>query len=114
MLGDLDDVVQLVLANALTWIRWSGSRFLKSTATKDSMKKCDTPAEPVEALPPREPAESSPSLDLPEAPDFVSRPSRIPLERMIPLMEQYRRWFPPTEATVAQRAKRKCGVEFVL
>jgi len=47
-------------------------------------EKYDTPAEPVEALTLHEPAEWTPSLELPEAPDFVSRPSHIPLDRMIP------------------------------
>lgn len=78
------------------------------------MKKCGTPAKPVEALTLHERAERAPSLELPAAPDFVSRPSRIPLDRMILLLEQYRRWFPPTEAMAAQRANRKCGVEFIL
>ena len=80
----------------------------------NSMTKYDTPAEPVEAPTLHERAERTPRLELPEAPDFVSRPSRIPLDRMIPLIEQYRRWFPPTEAMVAQRARRKCSVEFIL
>jgi hypothetical protein len=78
------------------------------------MKKYDTPAAPAEALMLHEQAEQTPSLELPDARDFVSRPSRIPLERMIPLLEQYRRWFPPTEFMIAQRAKRKCGAEFIL
>ncbi|MDA1275450.1 MAG: hypothetical protein O2960_15620 [Verrucomicrobia bacterium] len=78
------------------------------------MKKYDAPAEPVEALTLHERSEAIFSLELPNTPDFVSRPSHIPLDRMIPLIEQYRRWFPPTESTVAQRAKRKCCVEFIL
>jgi hypothetical protein len=81
---------------------------------KSFMKKYDAPANPAEALTLHETSEPIARLELPDAPDYVSRPSRIPLDRMIPLLEQYRRWFPPTEAMVALRAKRKCGVEFIL
>ena len=78
------------------------------------MIKCDTPVDPGEASRLHEGSGSVPSLELPDAPDFVSRRSRLPLEQMLPLLEQYRRWFPPTEAMVAQRAKRKCDIEFIL
>ena len=78
------------------------------------MKKHDAPADPIEALALHEAAEPTPRFELPDAPDFVSRPSRIPLDRMISLLEQYRLWFPPTQAMIAQRARRKCRVEFVL
>jgi len=77
-------------------------------------QKYDTPAGSVEPLVLHEPASQLLSLDLPNAPDFVSRPSRLSLERMVALLEQYRRWFPPTEAMMAQRTKRKCNVEFLL
>ena len=78
------------------------------------MKKYDTPSGPVEAETLQERVEWAGTLELPDAPDFVSRPSRVSLDRMILLMEQYRRWFPPSDAVIAERAKRKCGVEFIL
>ncbi len=78
------------------------------------MKKHDSPADPIEALDLQERVALAPGLEFPDAPDFVSRPSRIPLDRMLSLTEQHRLWFPPTQAMIAQRTRRKCGVEFVL
>jgi hypothetical protein len=54
-------------------------------------------------------------LDLPDAPDFVSRPSRPrPLEKWVAMLDQYRRWFPPTAAELERRRKWKCAAEFKL
>jgi len=72
------------------------------------------PADPNEALTLRDRSTSIPSLELPNAPEFVSRPSRISLAQMLPLLEQYRQWFPPSEAMIALRARRRCDVEFIL
>ena len=77
------------------------------------MKKYDAPLDPSEQSTLDAPA-SIPALDLPDAPDFVSRPSRRTLAQMIPLLEEYRQWFPPTDAQREQRRKRKCDVEFIL
>ena len=52
------------------------------------MKRYDTPSGPAEAQTLHEPVESAGALELPDAPDFVSRPSRVSLDRMILLMEQ--------------------------
>lgn len=76
------------------------------------MKKYDMPSKRDEAFTLHEPGERT--LELPFAPDFKSRPSRIPLDRMVWLVDQYRQWFPPTEAMLAERAKRKCRAEFIL
>jgi hypothetical protein len=73
------------------------------------MKKSGTPH--VQSEPPSSPFAK---LDLPDAPDFISRRSPIPFERMLALLEEYRRWFPMTESQREQRLKRKCDVEFVL
>jgi hypothetical protein len=78
------------------------------------MRKSGAPLNPDEPL--ILPDEGGPvaELDLPDAPDFVSRRSRVSLERMLPLLEQYRQWLPQKQAQREQRIKRKCTVEFVL
>ena len=53
-------------------------------------------------------------LELPDDPDFRSRRSRLSLEEMLPLMEQWRQWFPKATITQEQRLRAKCHVEFVL
>jgi hypothetical protein len=53
-------------------------------------------------------------LELPDAPDFRSHRSRLSLEEMLPLMEQWRQWFPKAAITQEQRLRGKCHVEFVL
>lgn len=53
-------------------------------------------------------------LDLPDAPDFFSQRSTVPIDQILSWLDQYRQWFPQTHAQREQRMKRKCGVEFIL
>ena len=55
-----------------------------------------------------------PDLDLPDSPDFISRRTPMSLEQMMPLLEDYRRWFPLTAAMREAREKRRVTAEFVL
>ncbi len=54
-----------------------------------------------------------PELELPDAPEFASRPRPIPLDQMLDLIEEYRQWFPAMKANRGRYAPR-CEVEFVL
>lgn len=78
------------------------------------MKKSSTP-------PPREPdlelhdqPAAVPDLDLPDAPDFVSRRTPMTLEQALPLLEERRRCFPLTSAMREARHQRRVTAEFVL
>ena len=55
-----------------------------------------------------------PDLDLPDSPDFISQRTPMSLEQMMPLLEDYRRWFPLTDAMREAREKRRVTAEFVL
>ncbi|MEW6158237.1 MAG: hypothetical protein AB1813_12435 [Verrucomicrobiota bacterium] len=78
------------------------------------MKKYAGPHHQIEASALDDRAGLLADLELPDAPDFVSRRSPIPFERMMVLLEQYRVWFPPSERQRDQRFARKCDIEFVL
>ena len=60
------------------------------------------------------PATGVPDLDLPDSPDFISRRTPMSLEQMMPLLEDYRRWFPLTAAMREAREKRRVTAEFIL
>lgn len=53
-------------------------------------------------------------LDLPDSPDFISQRTPMSLEQMMPLLEDYRRWFPMTDAMREIREKRRVTAEFIL
>ena len=57
---------------------------------------------------------SAPDLDLPDSPDFISRRTPMSLEQMMPLLEDYRRWFPLTAAMREAREKGRVTAEFIL
>jgi hypothetical protein len=80
------------------------------------MKKSSTPPglEPSHALHDRAIGIPDLDLELPIDPDFVSRPPRLTLEQAIPVLEQYRQWFPPRPGEAERRLQGKCAVEFVL
>jgi hypothetical protein len=78
------------------------------------MNEPDAPQNPPEPAQLPDSRGTAPHLELPDAPDFRARRSSIPLERMLEILEQYRHWFPLTEAERAEREKRRCTVEFVL
>ena len=59
-------------------------------------------------------ATSVPDLDLPDSPDFISRRTPMSLEQMMPLLEDYRRWFPLTDAMREIREKGRLTAEFIL
>ena len=56
----------------------------------------------------------TPDLDLPDAPDFISQRTALSLEQMLPILEDYRRWFPLTDAQRAAREKGRVTAEFIL
>jgi hypothetical protein len=66
--------------------------------------------QPKAALPARPPL---PDLELPEAPDFISRPRAMPLDRMLDLLEEYRQGFPALRRPRRRQAER-CLAEFEL
>ena len=53
-------------------------------------------------------------LELPDAPDFVSRRSRYGLARVMEFLEEYRAMFPPNAYNLKRRQERRCTEEFVL
>jgi hypothetical protein len=84
------------------------------TAPWNFMKKSNAPPNPTELPAEQDGLTPFVKLDLPNAPDFVSRRSSLSFDQMLALLEEYRSWFPMTEAQRAQRLERKCNVEFVL
>lgn len=53
-------------------------------------------------------------LELPDAPDFVSRRSLLPLDRALEFVEEMRRMFPLTDRQRALREEVRCTEEFIL
>jgi hypothetical protein len=53
-------------------------------------------------------------LELPDAPDFISRRSLLPLDRALEFVEEMRRMFPLTERQRALREEMRCTEEFIL
>ena len=78
------------------------------------MKKLSTPLPADSALTLRESQTSVPDLDLPDAPDFISRRTPLSLEQMLPLLEERRRWFPLSAAAIEARGRRRVTEEFIL
>ena len=53
-------------------------------------------------------------LELPDAPDFISRRRALSLEQMLPLLEERRRWFPLSPSARALRNRSRVTAEFIL
>ncbi len=75
--------------------------------------KSEMPPEASDAAP-RELTALPLDLEFPDAPDFISRRSSVPLDQVLELLDQYRKWFPPTAAQIERRQKNRCIVEFVI
>ena len=78
------------------------------------MKKSPELPAPEPALVLHDQLAGVPELDLPNAPDFVSRRTPMTLEKLLPLMEERRRLFPRTAAMAEARRRRRVYKEFVL
>ena len=55
-----------------------------------------------------------PELDLPDAPDFISRRSPMTLAQVLPLLEERRRMFPKSGRGLSAHLRRPVEAEFVL
>ena len=73
------------------------------------MKKSETPPGVETNATSRD--EAGLELEFPDAPDFISRPSRRTLAEMLPLLEEFRRW---PQVMKSKQPQERCLVEFVL
>jgi hypothetical protein len=55
-----------------------------------------------------------PELELPVAPDFVSRRTPMSLAQMLPILEERRKMFPVNRDAIHARRRQPVPVEFVL
>lgn len=78
------------------------------------MKSASTPPPPEEPLATRRRQTKGAELDLPDAPDFVSRRRTLSLEQLLVILEERRRWFPLTPAMAEIRRQRRVFAEFTL
>ena len=62
----------------------------------------------------REDSSDGLDLELPDAPDFVSRRRSLTLEQMLPILEERQRWFPLSPRARELRDERRVAAEFIL
>lgn len=55
-----------------------------------------------------------PELDLPDAPDFISRRTILPLAQALSILEERRQMFPQQHAAARARRRQPVPAEFVL
>lgn len=78
------------------------------------MKKSPEPSLPDPGLVLNDRPASVPELDLPDAPDFVSRRSPMTLAQVLPLLEERRRMFPNSGKNLPPELRRPVEAEFVI
>jgi len=78
------------------------------------MKESPEPSLPESGLVMNDRPAGVPELDLPDAPDFVSRRSPMTLAQVLPLLEERRRMFPASGKGLPAHWRRPVEAEFVL
>lgn len=56
----------------------------------------------------------APELDLPDAPDFISRRTILPLAKALSILEERRRMFPQQRAAARSQRRQPAPAEFIL
>lgn len=78
------------------------------------MKKSPESSVPDSALAMNDHPAGIPELDLPDAPDFISRRSPMTLAQVLPLLEERRRMFPNSGKNLPPELRRPVEAEFVI
>ena len=113
-LKDMDDVSICSLPIAWTCVRKTGSNCSLNTVTRTCMKKSPEPSLPESGFVLHDHPAGVPELDLPNAPDFVSRRSPMTLAQVLPLLEERRKMFPTSGKALPAHWRQPVSAEFVL
>jgi hypothetical protein len=78
------------------------------------MKKSPEPSKPENGLVLHDRVADAPELELPNAPDFISRRSPMTLAQVLPLLEERRRMFPTSGNALPAHWRQPVAAEFIL
>jgi len=78
------------------------------------MKKSPEPSPPDPGLVLHDRPGGVPELELPDAPDFVSKRTPMTIAQFLPLLEERRKMFPKSRDATLVRRRQPVEVEFIL
>jgi hypothetical protein len=113
-LRDMDDVINLLLANRIDLRQEIWRKVFMKYGSPDLYEKSPEPSRPESSFLLHDRSVDGPELELPNAPDFISRRSPMTLAQVLPLLEERRKMFPGSGRTLPRHWRQPVDAEFIL